>query len=118
LDLPGPSIRDICRRDNPIWVKPDEKLPFYSIAKPELLGPICSHVTAANNGRPLADFLQSVGQDNDPFDRHERIWGAVVLDAQSSKEGAGKILTLHGVSAGIKEDVPVVVGDEPHGSDM
>ena len=66
-------------------MKSDKELSLYAIARSELLGPIRSHVTASDDCRPHANLFQFFRKHSLPFDRHERIGGAVILDTQGCK---------------------------------
>ena len=96
----------------------DEKLSLDPVPSAEFFGPTPSHVAAADDRGPPADLFQLLGKNDRSFDRDERIRSSVVLDAKSGKERAGQVPTLHGISACIEDDVPVVVGHKPNWSDM
>ena len=96
----------------------DEKLPLDPVPSAEFFGPTLSHVAAADDCGPPANLLQILGENDRPFDRDERIRSSIILDAKSGKERPGQVSTLHGISACIEDDVPVVVGHEPNRSDV
>jgi hypothetical protein len=99
-------------------VESDEKLSLDPVASPEFLGPIRSHVSAADDRGPLANFFQLLGEDYSSFYRYERIRASIVLDAQGGKERSGEIATFYGISACVEDDVPVVIGDKPNRGDV
>jgi hypothetical protein len=96
----------------------DEKLSLDPVPSAEFLGPTISHVAAADDCGPRANLFQVFGENHRPFDRYERIRSSIILDAKSSKERSGEVSTLHGISACIEDDVPVVVGHKPNWSDV
>ena len=96
----------------------DEKLSLDPVPSAEFFGPTLSHVAAADDCGPPANLFQVFGKNYRPFDRYERIRSAIILDAKSGKERSGEVSTLHGVSACIEDDVPVVVRHKPNWSDV
>jgi hypothetical protein len=96
----------------------DEKLSLDPVPSAEFLGPAISHVAAADDCGPRANLFQVFGENHRPFDRYERIRSSIILDAKSGKERSGEVSTLHGISACVEDDVPVVVGHEPNRSDV
>ena len=96
----------------------DEKLSLDAVPSAEFLGPTLSHIAAADDRGPPANVFQVFGKNYRSFDRYERIRSSIILDAKSGKVRSGEVSTLHGISACVEDDVPVVVGHKPNWSDM
>ena len=95
----------------------DEKLSLDPVPSAEFVGPTLSHIAAADDCGPSANLFQVFGKNHRPFDRYERIRSSIILDAKGGKERSGEVPTLHGISACIEHDVPVV-GHKPNWSDV